>query len=713
MLGLLVVALADPPSFGTVLDQWSLQMSGVYAGAGVTWRRDEGRFYLMDQACSGQPMVWRLDPADPPGTIESVPWTFVDLGEPAPDIPWGIAWDSDSGCFWVSQVVDGDVYGGCYLLRHVWNGSAWVWGGTPRDSWLVGTRGNGGGLNCLCTAGMEKWHGRGCFAAERVLSTGGNPLVLPLFCPYAKSELGRVVRECVTGGSCCALVPWDSAYILTCGWEDSVCLCKYDTAGWLLQSTPLSGGPADMSVMWPWLVDPADTVCVYCINSNPGNTFQRISVGMHWSQLPSAFEQSVRPLRVLAPVGFVDSGEAIVPALVVRNDAQGTAEDVSVHFLVDDEADRVIFHDSLVVTLAPKSADTVEFAAWTATGRDSLGATAWTYWVRDRHRSDDTLSRKFLVRAQDVGITDVLSPIPDDTIDPGWVRPRCRVRNYGNVTVTFPLVFGIENWQDTMVVTSLLAGGTRVVTAADSCQLAGDTIPCTITMTCRLDADLHPENNDTAYRLCVRFPNVRIETIIAPVDTLLVNDTVRPIVRVANRGLAAAEFWLYFTVSDSVSAPVYFDSVPIDLPCSMQTTVAYSKLAIGEAGQYTASCSAYLDVRHVVLTSHEFWVIDPVGMQEQGQKPAAFGISAIRPNPFRSGTVVGFGLAEENDVEIAIFSADGRRVKGLTKGVLEAGYHRVVWDGRDDAGRNVSRGVYSLRLAAGGRVASRRIVKLE
>ena len=127
----------------------------------------------------------------------------------------------------------------------------------------------------------------------------------------------------------------------------------------------------------------------------------------------------------------------------------------------------------------------------------------------------------------------------------------------------------------------------------------------------------------------------------------------------------------------------------------------------------SGACSAHVDSGYVVVVRDEFWVVDPVGMKERSLKPSTFGISEVRPNPFRSGAAVKFGLPEESDVDIAVFSAGGRRVKGLTRGVLGPGYHLVVWDGKDDAGLSVSRGVYCLRLAAGGHVVSRRMVKLE
>jgi flagellar hook assembly protein FlgD len=42
----------------------------------------------------------------------------------------------------------------------------------------------------------------------------------------------------------------------------------------------------------------------------------------------------------------------------------------------------------------------------------------------------------------------------------------------------------------------------------------------------------------------------------------------------------------------------------------------------------------------------------------------------------------------------------------------DAGAHHVDWDGRDDSGRNVASGVYFLRVQAGDRQATRKLVIL-
>ncbi|HDR00126.1 MAG TPA: hypothetical protein ENN51_07585, partial [candidate division WOR-3 bacterium] len=287
----------DQPPFGTVVQQWNLTMSGTYAGSGITWRRDQGRFYLMDQGYAGPPRMWSLDPADPVGTIQDENWTFPNLGSPTTDIPWGLAWDDDSSCFWISNILDGSVYAGCYFLKMTPSGT---WTG---DSWYITDD-----LSLLWAAGMEKWIDRGFFAVAPVASSPSPNNYVAMFDPYTKSYLGRVAEGDQTSERGCALVPYDSLYILTTGWNANVHR-KRDTTGYLLQQASSTVyGPADWAMWVPQNINPTDTVYAFCMMNDASNTLQKLSLGMTWGQLPSVNPFSVAPVAILAPAGAVDSG---------------------------------------------------------------------------------------------------------------------------------------------------------------------------------------------------------------------------------------------------------------------------------------------------------------------------------------------------------------------------------------------------------------------
>ena len=80
------------------------------------------------------------------------------------------------------------------------------------------------------------------------------------------------------------------------------------------------------------------------------------------------------------------------------------------------------------------------------------------------------------------------------------------------------------------------------------------------------------------------------------------------------------------------------------------------------------------------------------------------------PNPSRGVTALSFELASPGEVELSLYDAGGRRVRTLIRRDLPAGVHEAAWDGRDEAGRQVSSGVYLARLRASGSVRTARLV---
>ncbi len=80
------------------------------------------------------------------------------------------------------------------------------------------------------------------------------------------------------------------------------------------------------------------------------------------------------------------------------------------------------------------------------------------------------------------------------------------------------------------------------------------------------------------------------------------------------------------------------------------------------------------------------------------------------PNPANPSTTLEFGLPNTMRTRIHVFDARGRRIATLDPGTTRAaGFHRVTWDGLDDAGRTAASGVYHCRLEAGSAVLGRRL----
>src|SRR5436309_3625988 len=82
------------------------------------------------------------------------------------------------------------------------------------------------------------------------------------------------------------------------------------------------------------------------------------------------------------------------------------------------------------------------------------------------------------------------------------------------------------------------------------------------------------------------------------------------------------------------------------------------------------------------------------------------------PNPART-TRVAFGLPRRDDVELAVYDAQGRKVAVIAKGVYEPGSYTEEWNGRNSSGDLARAGMYFYRLRVGKEILNLRAVKLD
>jgi len=580
-----------PPPWGTVLATYHLSLSGSYAGAGITWRRDSSRFYLVDQGYSGASGMWSCTAEDPQGTTRRERCVMPNLGSGTTDIPWGVAWDNDSSCFWITNILDGSVYSGCYLVRLTLSPTGDTWRlAQPvqaRDTWRID-----GAMSCYWLAGMEKWYDRGYFCASPVASSGSANNTVK-FDPYTKTVIGHTPNGTPPYSERgCALVPWDSLYILTCGWNENNWK-KRDSSGTVLQTASAATyGPADWAMWIPQIIGPDDTAFVWDICSDGSNTFEKISTGLLWNQLPSINPFNVRPLSILAPAGTIDSGQSIIPRLVIRNMSNEPAYDVSAYFTIDDGtpggyADSITHFD-----MDMRTTETLSFNGWVPRGRDSMGATCWTYWQGDSFPKDDTIRNRFLVRVKDIAVTQIITPAPDTVVDSGVVfNPQCRVWNYGNVSLNFDVRYRIGSYLSTRNL-NLIAGGATIVSApAPYTALPG-------IWACQCFAvvvgDLHPQNNLMVDTFEVRGTisvDVDARKVLAPTGVIDTTMVITPQGRFGNNGVAEASFWAFYSIRNPGGAEIYAESSQAILSPGDSTDLDYPPIQFTVPGNYTAVCS--------------------------------------------------------------------------------------------------------------------------
>ncbi len=102
----------------------------------------------------------------------------------------------------------------------------------------------------------------------------------------------------------------------------------------------------------------------------------------------------------------------------------------------------------------------------------------------------------------------------------------------------------------------------------------------------------------------------------------------------------------------------------------------------------------------------------PVGLAEleQGHTVSCPEL-LVHSNPFVERAQFSYGLAQAENVELAVYDGAGRRVRTLFAGRSEAGRHNLAWDGNDEYGRRLAPGVYWVRFVAEGRVVAQKAVK--
>jgi hypothetical protein len=87
--------------------------------------------------------------------------------------------------------------------------------------------------------------------------------------------------------------------------------------------------------------------------------------------------------------------------------------------------------------------------------------------------------------------------------------------------------------------------------------------------------------------------------------------------------------------------------------------------------------------------------------------PVEFGLTGVVPNPVVSGARILFALSREEHVRLAVTDLQGRTLAVLVDEVRPAGRHTARWNGAGPRGP-VAAGVYFIRCAAGGKVATGR-----
>jgi hypothetical protein len=121
------------------------------------------------------------------------------------------------------------------------------------------------------------------------------------------------------------------------------------------------------------------------------------------------------------------------------------------------------------------------------------------------------------------------------------------------------------------------------------------------------------------------------------------------------------------------------------------------------------------------LTGTSYWALigfwqteGQVGVREQAyspnQGPLVTHLYSPFPTPFVRGVAIRYSLAAEGRVTLRVHDLAGRVVRTLANGVMRPGRYSLSWNGADDRGRELARGVYFCRFTAGDYRATEKLV---
>jgi len=205
--------------------------------------------------------------------------------------------------------------------------------------------------------------------------------------------------------------------------------------------------------------------------------------------------------------------------------------------------------------------------------------------------------------------------------------------------------------------------------------------------------------------------DVGVTNIIAPVDSVDSGTVVNPKAVVRNFGTFDEAFVVRMSIGTG-----YADAAEVILAAGAQDTVEFGSWAADSVDTFDVVCQSELvgDENPGNDTSAATVVVRSLaGIEEQDELPTVFALDRARPTPFSGATMIRFSIPRPTPARVELYSATGALVRTLCNSSLVPAHYSLVWDGRDNMGAAVSRGVYYCRMQAGDFRAIKKLVKLD
>ena len=93
--------------------------------------------------------------------------------------------------------------------------------------------------------------------------------------------------------------------------------------------------------------------------------------------------------------------------------------------------------------------------------------------------------------------------------------------------------------------------------------------------------------------------------------------------------------------------------------------------------------------------------------------PIQFYLSQNYPNPFNSKTVIEYSINQPSFVQLKVLNILGKEVRTLVKEYKTPGEYKIIWDGKNNIGGELTSGVYIYQLNSNSKVEKRKLIMLK
>ncbi len=393
---------------------------------------------------------------------------------------------------------------------------------------------------------------------------------------------------------------------------------------------------------------------------------------------------------IVAPPSYLLIGTNVNPQVLVKNFGWTNQNEISVALSIIDSASGLSSYNGLQIIneLAAQDSILVTFPETWQAEEGVYQVTAFTILANDMDLTNDTTYKRTQVvypEITDVAVTGIINPV--GTLPPGIITPAANVANYGTNSASFSVAFDIilnDNLIYTDTVSVFLEPNVSTSVNFANWDATSGVYQSIVKALIENDVDTTNNTLTDMFEIISYYRDVGATRIIAPVGEILQYSSIQPQAEVENFGDLTESFYIKLRIGAG-----YKDSVNMTLAAGERRTVNFQEWNANEIGTFAIKCSTNLSGDEDPLNDFvddSVIVIPGTGLNENSP------VTPVKttPNPF--GQTTTFSLKNHTNLAITIYNTIGVPIKTLRVNDY------FCWDGTDDLGNLLPKGIYFARI---------------